>query len=76
MPAIPSCIIDLIWDQFTELLPERKVEHPLGCHHLPACPTFCSVLFLLTSASGVTPSAPASFRTVPGYAPRSPFSSR
>ena len=33
MPAIPSCIIDPIWDQFAELLPERKVEHPLGCHH-------------------------------------------
>lgn len=33
MPAIPSCIIDPIWDQFAELLPERKVDHPLGCHH-------------------------------------------
>ena len=29
MPAIPSCIIDPIWDQFSELLPEKKVEHPL-----------------------------------------------
>lgn len=33
MPAIPSCIIDPIWEQFAELLPERKVDHPLGCHH-------------------------------------------
>jgi transposase len=33
MPAIPSCIIDPIWDQFAELLPEKKVEHPLGCHN-------------------------------------------
>lgn len=33
MPAIPSCIIDPIWDQFSELLPEKKVEHPLGCHN-------------------------------------------
>ncbi len=33
MPAIPSCIIDPIWDQFAELLPDRKVDHPLGCHH-------------------------------------------
>lgn len=33
MPAIPSCIIDPIWDQFSELLPDRKVDHPLGCHH-------------------------------------------
>ena len=33
MPAIPSCIIDPIWEQFAELLPEKKVEHPLGCHN-------------------------------------------
>ncbi len=33
MPAIPSCIIEPIWDQFAELLPDRKVDHPLGCHH-------------------------------------------
>ena len=33
MPAIPSCIIAPIWDQFSELLPEKKVEHPLGCHN-------------------------------------------
>ena len=33
MPAIPSCIIDPIWDQFVELVPERKVGHPLGCHN-------------------------------------------
>ena len=33
MPAIPSCIIDPIWDQFVELLPEKEVEHPLGCHN-------------------------------------------
>jgi transposase len=33
MPAIPSCIIDPIWDQFADLLPDRNVDHPLGCHH-------------------------------------------
>ncbi len=33
MPAIPSCIIDPIWDHFAELLPEKKVEHPLGWHN-------------------------------------------
>jgi transposase len=33
MPAIPSCIIAPIWDQFSELLPQKKVEHPLGCHN-------------------------------------------
>ena len=33
MPAIPSCIIDPIWDLFAELLPEKEVEHPLGSHN-------------------------------------------
>lgn len=33
MPAIPSCIIDPIWDQFCALLPEREEAHPLGCHN-------------------------------------------
>jgi transposase len=32
VPAVPSCVIDPIWDQFSELLPERVVAHPLGCH--------------------------------------------
>src|ERR687897_1438545 len=33
MPALPSCIIDPIWDQFSELLPEKKEDHLLGCHN-------------------------------------------
>ncbi len=33
MPAIPSCIIEPIWQQFADLLPDREVDHPLGCHH-------------------------------------------
>jgi transposase len=32
VPALPSCVIDPLWDQFAALLPERKVAHPLGCH--------------------------------------------
>ena len=32
MPAIRAYIIEPIWEQFVALLPERKVEHPLGCH--------------------------------------------
>ena len=32
MPAGPPCIIEPIWEQFTALLPEREVAHPLGCH--------------------------------------------
>lgn len=32
MPALPSFIIDPLWDQFAALLPEQIDEHPLGCH--------------------------------------------
>lgn len=32
MPAVPSSIIEPIWDQFAALLPVRDVQHPLGCH--------------------------------------------
>ena len=32
MPALPPYLIEPIWEQFKALLPERKVDHPLGCH--------------------------------------------
>ncbi|MCT1803898.1 IS5 family transposase [Kocuria carniphila] len=32
MPAVPSCIIEPIWDQFQVLIPAVADEHPLGCH--------------------------------------------
>jgi transposase len=32
VPAIPPYIIEPIWGQFSALLPEREVDHPLGCH--------------------------------------------
>jgi len=32
VPALPPYLIEPIWQQFCELLPERKVDHPLGCH--------------------------------------------
>ena len=32
MPALPSSVIDPLWSQFSALLPERVVVHPLGCH--------------------------------------------
>ena len=30
MPALSSYVIEPIWEQFRALLPERKVDHPLG----------------------------------------------
>ena len=32
MPALPSSVIEPLWDQFSALLPERRVSHPWGCH--------------------------------------------
>jgi transposase len=32
VPALPPYLIEPIWQQFKALLPERKVDHPLGCH--------------------------------------------
>ena len=32
MPAVPSSIIEPIWDQFAALLPTGETGHPLGCH--------------------------------------------
>ena len=32
MPAIQPNIIEPIWEQFEALLPERRANHPLGCH--------------------------------------------
>ncbi len=33
MPAVPSCILDPIRNQFLALLPVREDRHPLGCHN-------------------------------------------
>ena len=32
MPAIAPYLIEPIFQQFSALLPEREVDHPLGCH--------------------------------------------
>ena len=32
LPALQPYIIEPIWEQFSALLPERKTNHPLGCH--------------------------------------------
>jgi transposase len=32
VPALPRYIIEPIFEQFRALLPDREVDHPLGCH--------------------------------------------
>src|SRR5918993_2699008 len=35
VPALPPYILAPIWEQFRALLPQREVDHPLGCHRPP-----------------------------------------
>jgi transposase len=39
VPALQPYIIEPIWEQFRVLLPERRVDHPLGCHR-PRIPDY------------------------------------
>jgi hypothetical protein len=32
VPALEPYLIEPIWQQFEALLPERRTDHPLGCH--------------------------------------------
>jgi hypothetical protein len=32
LPAVPSCILDSLREEFLALLPPRVDRHPLGCH--------------------------------------------
>ncbi|MFD7095802.1 IS5 family transposase [Streptomyces xanthophaeus] len=33
MPAVPSCLLKPVREQFLALLPDREDRHPLGCHN-------------------------------------------
>jgi transposase len=33
VPAVPSCLLKPVRDQFLALLPDREDRHPLGCHN-------------------------------------------
>jgi hypothetical protein len=32
VPALPSCLIEPVWDQLVALLPPRDDTHPMDCH--------------------------------------------
>jgi transposase len=51
VPALPPYIIEPIWQQFEALLPEREVDHPLGCHRprIPDRVVFEKVVQVLVS---------------------------
>lgn len=57
MPAVPVCLLNPIWEQFSVLLPERSPvapTHPLGCHRtrIPDRIVFEHVVAALVHGSG------------------------
>jgi len=41
VPTVPVSLLDPVWEQFADLLPERPAvapTHPLGCHRLTTPP--------------------------------------
>ncbi|MCX4967247.1 IS5 family transposase [Streptomyces sp. NBC_00654] len=57
MPAVPSCLLEPLWDQFAVLLPVRNEyaeSHPLGCHRrrVPDRTVFKYIVLALVHGSG------------------------
>ncbi|WP_328541139.1 IS5 family transposase [Streptomyces sp. NBC_00371] len=57
MPALPSCLLEPLWDQFAALLPARgefATNHPLGCHRrrIPDRTVFEHIVLALVHGSG------------------------
>ncbi|MFV5995062.1 IS5 family transposase [Streptomyces sp. NPDC056231] len=72
MPAVPSCLLEPLWDQFAALLPVRSgyaESHPLGCHRrrVPDRTVFEYIVLALVHGSGYERIAGAgcSDRTIP-----------
>jgi transposase len=57
VPAVPSCLLEPLWDQFEVLLPVREAfapDHPLGCHRrrIPDRTVFEHIVLALVHGSG------------------------
>ncbi len=67
MPALPTYLIEPIWEQFVALLPERKVEHPLGCHRsrIPDRVIFSRSWFRSWSSAAPTGESPTAHVRLP-----------
>jgi transposase len=54
VPALPSSVIEPLWEQFRELLPERVDSHPLGCHRprIPDRVVFDKLIQVLVYGAG------------------------
>jgi transposase len=57
VPAVPSCLLEPIWNQFSALLPQEPIfhpNHPLGCHRrrIPDRVVFDHIVAALVHGSG------------------------
>jgi transposase len=57
VPAVPSCLLEPIWNQFSVLLPQQPIfhpDHPLGCHRrrIPDRVVFDHIVAALVHGSG------------------------
>jgi len=62
VPALPSSVMDPLWDQFSALLPRRVVHHPPGCHRprIPDRVVFDKLVQVLVFSASYTRVADAS----------------
>jgi len=60
VPALPPYLIKPIFEQFCALLPERKTNHPLGCHkpRIPERVVFEKLVFRFWSSAAPTTGSP------------------
>ena len=70
MPALPPYLIEPIFEQFSALLPQREVNHPLGSHRpripSPECSSRSS--FRYCSSAAPTAGSPTSLVRPPRFA--------
>jgi transposase len=54
VPAVPSCILDPLREQFLALLPPHRDDHPLGCHRrrIPDAVVFDKLVEVLVYGAG------------------------
>jgi hypothetical protein len=60
VPALPPYIIEPIFEQFMDLLPDREVDHPLGCHRsrIPERVVFEKLVFRSSCSGAPTAGSP------------------
>jgi transposase len=65
VPALPSSVLEPLWDQIAALLPARQDTHPLGCHRprIPDRIVFDKLIQVLVFGCGYRRIADASSAT-------------